>query len=137
MPAPSNPILPATWEVPQLFRDRLGKMVGRQRMMTTDGHLLLVLHAPPERDHDQRQARLFWRKPDGSWSSNANGSGIGSLIKLLDEYDARLDKLEEKEQIADTLTKNLSKPLFLRLRGFLLGTTQFDHARYDEQPVPV
>lgn len=102
MPAPSNPILPATWEVPQLFRDRLGKMVGRQRMMTTDGHLLLVLHAPPERDHDQRQARLFWRKPDGSWSSNANGSGIGSLIKLLDEYDARLDKLEEKEQIADT-----------------------------------
>ena len=36
-----------------------------------------------------------------------------------------------KEQIADALTKNLNKALFLRLRDFLMGTTRFDHSRYD------
>lgn len=93
-------LLPATWDVPQTFRDRLGKTVGRQRMMFADGHLLLVLHAPPERDQDERSGRFFWRKPDGTWSSNKHGSGIGSLIKHLDEYDACLDRLEEQEQKA-------------------------------------
>ena len=36
-----------------------------------------------------------------------------------------------KEQIADALTKNLSKALFIRLRDFLMGTAKFDHSRYD------
>ena len=59
------------------------------------------------------------------------------LQELVQQAIITLTYVGTKEQIADTLTKNLSKPLFLRLRGFLLGTTQFDHARYDEQPVPV
>ncbi|MDA9777207.1 hypothetical protein N9D38_02105 [Rubripirellula sp.] len=95
-----NRLLPATWDVPKTFRDRLGKAVGRQRMMFSDGHLLLVLHAPPERDQEERIGRFFWRKPDGTWSSNNLGSGLGSLLKHLEEYDRYLDRLEEQEQQA-------------------------------------
>ena len=87
-------------DVPQKFRDRLGKSVGRQRMMLEGGHLLLVLHAPPERDHDKRQGRFFWRQPDGTWSSNQLGSGIGLCSNDLDEYNSFLDQLEEQEEQA-------------------------------------
>ena len=41
-------ILPPGWQVPQEFRTRLGASVGCQRPMRADGHLLLVLHAPPK-----------------------------------------------------------------------------------------
>lgn len=102
MPETIQRLLPATWNVPQTFRDRLGKNVGRQRMMFSDDHLLLVLHAPPERDQEKRTGRLFWRKPDGTWSSNLLGSGISSLLKHLDEYDERIDDLEEQEQKASS-----------------------------------
>ena len=37
-------ILPATWQVPRVFRERLGVKVGRQRAMVADGHLLLDNH---------------------------------------------------------------------------------------------
>ena len=40
-------LIPAIWTVPEVFRERLGRRIGRQRMMFADGHLLLVLHAPP------------------------------------------------------------------------------------------
>ena len=59
MPSPSP--LPETWRVPQVFRSRLGEHAGRQRTMFADGHLLLVLHAPPRRDEAKRAARLFTR----------------------------------------------------------------------------
>lgn len=95
-------IFPATWEVPQVFLDRLGKRVGRQRFMTCDDHLLLVLHAPPEQQQEERVGRFFWRKPDGTWASNLLGSGIGALFKHLDEYEQRLEVLEEQEKEANS-----------------------------------
>ena len=68
-------MLPTSWEVPQVFRDRLGSRVGRQRAMVAEGHLLLVLHAPPAPDQDEREGRFFWRKPDGTWVSDRMGVG--------------------------------------------------------------
>jgi len=41
-------ILPTSWDIPQSIRRRLGNRVGRQRSMSADGHLLLVMHAPPD-----------------------------------------------------------------------------------------
>lgn len=95
-------MLPTTWDVPQNFRDRLGSSVGRQRAMVADDHLLLVLHAPPKRDQDQRQGRFFWRKPDGNWVSDSLGSGPGAISKHLDEFDALIDALEVQEQQAQS-----------------------------------
>jgi len=96
-------ILPAAWQVPQKFRDRLGSRVGRQRAMTADGHLLLVLHAPPKPDDAQRVGRFFWRSDDGTWLSNELGSGMAALNKHLDEYEAALAVLDRQEAAASAV----------------------------------
>ena len=67
--------LPEAWAVPEEFRDRLGTHVGRQRMMCEDDQVLLVLHAPPKPDEDERYGRFFWRKADGTWVSDQLGEG--------------------------------------------------------------
>ena len=92
--------LPATWDVPEEFRNRLGKHIGRQRSMCEDGHILLVLHAPPLPDEDRRHGRFFWRKADGTWVSDQLGDGPGAVMKHLKEYDQRLDELENMEDDA-------------------------------------
>ena len=95
-------LLPGNWKVPQVFRDRLGNKVGRQRVMFADGHLLLVLHAPPAPDERHRQGRFFWRSPEGTWKSSSLGDGIKALDKHLDQYLQELQKLENDEDRAQT-----------------------------------
>ncbi|MBP89457.1 MAG: hypothetical protein CMJ64_22565 [Planctomycetaceae bacterium] len=92
-------LIPHLWQVPQVFRDRMGEHVGRQRLMASDGHLLFVLHAVPEPNENQRHGRFFWRDPEGQWTSADRGTGTHALNKHLDEYEeliAALDHLEEQ-----------------------------------------
>ena len=103
MPAPQKSILPATWEVPAEFRSRLGEKAGRQRAMMAEGHLLLVLHAPPKKDEPDRKGRLFWRKPDGTWLSNELGGGAAALGKHLNEYAEIIDKMDRQEDVAGSV----------------------------------
>tara|TARA_R110002072_G_scaffold173600_3_gene328471 strand:+ start:38212 stop:38868 length:657 start_codon:yes stop_codon:yes gene_type:complete len=70
--------------------------------MVADGHLLLILHSPPEPDQNDRQGRLFWRQPDGTWKVNCLDSSVGSLHGHLKDYRQRIEKLEEKEESAKT-----------------------------------
>ncbi|GAB4162057.1 MAG: hypothetical protein Tsb009_39200 [Planctomycetaceae bacterium] len=93
-------ILPAVWDVPEIFRQRLGNSVGRQRAMFADGHLLLILHAPPGPEDLERTGRFFWRKPDGTWSSTEPGAGIQALQKHLDSYESLLEALEAEDDAA-------------------------------------
>ena len=81
-----NTVVPEFWDVPQQIRERFGETAGKQRAMFAEGHLVLVLHAPPRATDSQRIARLFWRSPDGAWSSNCNGSGEQVLRRHLAEY---------------------------------------------------
>ncbi|MCA9183296.1 MAG: hypothetical protein KDA51_17670 [Planctomycetales bacterium] len=92
-------LIPPLWKVPQVFRDRMGEQVGRQRAMIADGHLLLVLHAPPKPNENQRHGRFFWRDADGQWTSKDRGTGLNALNKHLEDYEeliAALDRLEEQ-----------------------------------------
>lgn len=92
-------LIPPLWKVPQAFRDRMGEQVGRQRSMVADGHLLLVLHAPPKPNENQRHGRFFWRDAEGQWTSKDRGTGLNALNKHLEDYEeliATLDRLEEK-----------------------------------------
>ncbi|WP_164101987.1 hypothetical protein [Candidatus Laterigemmans baculatus] len=93
-------ILPPMWDVPKVFRERLGERPGRQRVMAADGHLLLVLHLPPTADEVQRRGRFFWRKPDGSWTSNDVGGGVAGLSKHLAEYADAVQKFDVMEERA-------------------------------------
>ena len=90
--------LPPTWtNVPQKIRDRLGTSAGRQRIMLEDGHLLIVLHAPPDPDEpEKREGRLFWRTPSGEWRATGGGSGIGPLRRHVEAYVEAVDKLERR-----------------------------------------
>lgn len=95
-------VLPATWGVPDVFRKRLGDRAGRQRVMQADGHLLLVLHKPPQPDDTVRQGRFFWRKPDGTWSTNDIGGGIGTMSRHLAEYAEAIQVYDGREESAQT-----------------------------------
>src|SRR5690606_720979 len=97
----STSLLPGAWQVPQQFRDRLGDSPGRQRIMLEDGHLLRILHAPPEAEDEERQGRFFWRDPAGNWMRKGLRHGEHALEQLLAEYDAELDKLDQRADEAD------------------------------------
>lgn len=111
----STDLLPPEWEVPQVFRERLGDQVGRQRAMTADGHLLLVLHEPPTFGPN-RKGRFFWRAPNGEWKAK-RGDGLAALKKHVNEFFDDVTKLEEEDHKAESATdyfKVLSKLAPLR-----------------------
>lgn len=110
-PEPNNPLislLPEQWNLPKAIRRRLGQQAGRQRCMSAENHLLLVLHEPPAGAEISFTGRFFWRRPDGSWTSNNLGDDIDALELHLDEFDHLLDRLEEKELIARTADEYFS-----------------------------
>lgn len=88
-------LMPSRWQVPEVFRRRLGEKVGRQRLMLAEGHLLLVLHRPPKPQEDERQARLFWRNPLGDWQSGDGGAGLGDFKEHVLEYDRVVERIEK------------------------------------------
>ena len=100
-PTVAEPLLPKAWEVPQEFRDRLGDDVGRQRVMRAEGHMLLVLHAPPGRREHVRRGRLYWRNAEGDWRPLALKHGDHPVGELLAEYEAVLQSIEENELEAE------------------------------------
>jgi len=91
----ANPI-PHNWDVPQLFRDRFGTRAGRQRVMAADGHVLIILHEVPDpHEPDERKARLYWRRPDGTWKSTGSGAtNIAALRAHVEEFVVAIDALE-------------------------------------------
>lgn len=97
----STSLLPGPWQVPQQFRDRLGDSPGRQRIMHEEGHLLVILHAPPDSEDEERQGRFFWRDPVGNWMPKGLRHGDHPLQQLLEEYDTELDKLDQRADEAD------------------------------------
>ena len=100
---PTGPsLLPSSWDIPQIFRDRLGITAGRQRAMVHEGHLLLVLHAPPEEDHAARGGRFFWRDPGGGWSAHSTGKPCRSLDAHLAEFETTVAELDERDPADET-----------------------------------
>ncbi len=93
-----SPVLPTTWKVPELFHSRLGEQAGRQRMMSAEGHLLLILHKLPEPGNPDRVPIIFWRDPAGAWKSTGGGAGIADLKEQLDLFTKAVDKLEDQIQ---------------------------------------
>lgn len=115
-------LLPANWEIPDTLRERVGDEPGRQRIMLVDGHLLLVLHAPPKPDEAARNGCFFWRDSEGNWASECETNGPAALTALLDHYKSAVDALRDAEDVAKTsqeyfdLLKGLS-PLARSIRN--------------------
>lgn len=98
----AEPLLPAAWKVPQEFRERLGDDVGRQRLMESEGHLLLVLHSPPRADEHFRRGRLYWRDAEGLWKPQSLAHSDHSVGELIGEYEQLADELDKLHDDADT-----------------------------------
>mgnify|MGYP001794550998 CR=1 FL=1 len=77
--APPKSVLPATWDLPAEFRQRVGEKAGRQRVMAADGHLLLILHLPPKHNESDRAGRFIWPTPAGPRPARAARSGPTAL----------------------------------------------------------
>src|SRR4051812_16696328 len=95
-------VIPADWQVPDVFRTRLGDTAGRQRTMTAEGHLLLILHEPPVPRVSERTGRLFWRDPAGTWTAKPLGDGPQALKRHVTEFADRVDEFEKQWQSADS-----------------------------------
>ena len=98
----THSILPEDWDLPIVFRRRIGDQVGRQRPMVADGHLLLVLHAPPHPNQTRRTGRFFWRSLDESWRYSGDGDTSLTIHQHLDEYEHLIDRCEQQEESAQT-----------------------------------
>lgn len=91
--------IPITWDVPESIRVRVGHAVGRQRLIVEDEHVLVLLHAQPKADDPtRRDARLFWRRPDGTWRASARegDSTIAPLRAHVDGFHATVEAFEDQ-----------------------------------------
>ncbi len=91
-------LLPTTWEVPAEIRSRLGERGGRQRMMSEDEHLLIILHKIPEAGNPDRVSVFFWRNPKGEWRATERGSGASALKECFEDWKKIVDDLEDMMQ---------------------------------------
>lgn len=64
--------------------------------MEHEGHLLLILHAVPEPDSNERVGVLFWRDPAGEWKTTARGNGLAGLQNHIQSYDGTLEALDKR-----------------------------------------
>lgn len=110
--------LPISWTLPDGIKNRFGqKSTGKQRAMIADGHLLLVSHKVPQPGARSREGVFFWRKPDGSWNSSSGGTGLQTLSKHIQGYNAAEEKFAqdyEQAQKAEDYFRILEDILPLR-----------------------
>ena len=92
-------LLPVQWQVPEIFRARLGVHAGKQRAMAHEGHLLLILHTVPAPSDLRRKAAIFWRAPSGDWK--ATGEAKGNIHALRGHVDAFAKAAEALEVRVD------------------------------------
>ncbi len=87
-------ITPPNWKLPESISQRLGQSTyGRQRIIAEEGHLLIVLHRPPNADQSNREGVLYWRSPSGEWQTSVGGPGLGTLkthVQLYADLEAKL-----------------------------------------------
>jgi len=95
--------IPASWDLPDAIRMRLGETVGKQRLIDEEGHLLLLLHQLPRAEDDEvRKAMVVWRNPAGEWKSSPEEGGLRGLEKHLAAYRTVIHELDEGVESAKT-----------------------------------
>ena len=106
--------IPKSWELPESIRKRLGDAAGRQRLMDEDGHLLFILHQPPEPEDDEvRKPVLVWGQPNGEWKSSPEGGGLAALDAHMESYRKSIHALDEAVEAAKT-PRQYYKPKVLK-----------------------
>ena len=85
---------------------RLGDAAGRQRVVSDEGHLLLILHrAPTPEDDEVRHAAVFWRNAEGEWRSSPEPGGLSALEAHIGAYSKSIHALDRQIDVATTETQ--------------------------------
>ena len=85
------------WNLPDKITSRLGsESWGAQRAIFEAGHLLLVLHAPPKADGNEREHEIFLRLPEGKWLHKGVSHGDHALTKYMEDYRSLYNDLEDR-----------------------------------------
>ena len=131
--------IPKSWDLPESIRKRLGDAAGRQRLMDEDGHLLFILHQPPEPEDDEvRKPVLVWGQPNGEWKSSPEGGGLAALDAHMESYRKSIHALDEAVEAAKTprqyfdVMKHVN-PLLRATRNLLAVMQEAREARPDER----
>lgn len=91
------------WQLPAEIEQRLGETTyGRQRAIFEAGHLLVILHAPPDADDSHRDHMVFLRTPDGRYFGNGREAGESKLRRLLASYQEAFSKWDRNYERATT-----------------------------------
>lgn len=88
--------IPHKWKVPTAISSRIAEVLGTQRCLEAEGHLVMILHKLPSPDDATRYVGMFWRNPDGKWESDDGHAGIAALERHVTQYSNQVMKLEEK-----------------------------------------
>jgi hypothetical protein len=97
----SQPLVPSNWSnFPEEFSSRLGSTVGRQRVMASAPHLLIVAHMVPEHDEASRRGVLFWRDEKNEWRCSNGDPGKVAITMHLDRYAKKIEHYEAQEAAA-------------------------------------
>lgn len=89
-------IVPDLWPLPAPLRQKLGTRAGRQRLLTHDGHAVLVLHHVPRPNEHGRRPAVFWRLPDGSWRASPGADDVATLRTHLETYITAIEEIDER-----------------------------------------
>ncbi len=99
----ASALIPATWQLPDYFRGRLGTNVGRQRLMHHEGQLLIIAHRVPVADENSRQGILFWYDAASrEWRASSGDPGKVAIQLLIDRYEKAIEQFDHKEALAQS-----------------------------------
>ena len=85
------------WNLPSQITSRLGsESWGAQRAIFEEDHLLLILHAPPKTDSNEREHEIFLRLPQGKWLHKGIDHGDHALTKFMEDYRLLYNELENR-----------------------------------------
>ncbi|HTF96114.1 MAG TPA: hypothetical protein VL995_08285 [Cellvibrio sp.] len=92
------------WNLPAEITARLGsESWGAQRAILEAGHLLLVLHAPPKTDGNEREHEVFLRLPQGKWLHKGIDHGDHALTRYMEDYHQLYTQLENRFEKANKI----------------------------------
>lgn len=97
-------IVPDTWPLPAELRSKVGARVGRQRLLTHQGHHLMILHQLPKPHVRDRQAAVFWRAPEGGWRCFPGRDHPSTLREHLEGLAQVLEDLDDEVEHAKSAT---------------------------------
>lgn len=100
-------IVPDTWPLPTELKSRVGTRVGRQRLLSAQGHHLLVLHQLPKAHARDRAAAVFWRAPDAGWRCFPGRDHPATLKDHVEAVAKVLEDLDDKVEHAKSATEFL------------------------------